>query len=195
MGEVDDTYAVPTVAGVALLSWPSEEPLRRQLAAAHQPRLLLIEAADVSPPPAADELEDWIRVPIDSDELSIRCASLAQRARTVVAPPAARLDTDGVLHVDDRWVALPQLEANVLRLLLDHHGELVRREALTRGTWPDTRPADPRALDGVVKRLRRRTAPLGVKVHTITGHGFLVEVRADPTDGPGSAEPGPVRSE
>jgi DNA-binding winged helix-turn-helix (wHTH) protein len=85
------------------------------------------------------------------------------------------LDADGVLHAQERWVAVPPLEARVLATLLEQPGAVCHRPDLTRAVWPEGVPADERALDGVVKRLRRRVVPLGVRIHTIARQGFLLE--------------------
>jgi DNA-binding response OmpR family regulator len=91
------------------------------------------------------------------------------------------LDEDGVLHVDDRWVAVSPLEARLLAELLERPGTLVRRPDLVRAAWPATPPRDERALDGVLKRLRRRVAPLGVRIHTVSGSGLLLEYAPEST--------------
>jgi DNA-binding response OmpR family regulator len=160
---------------VAILRWPEDDPSRRRMAAARLPRLLLIEPGEV-PPHAVDELEDWIRFPLDSDELALRSRTLEARAGSVT-PRATGLvlDADGLLHRDGRWVALPWLEARLFALLLHHPGAVVRREVLARAAWPERAPADGRAVDGVIKRLRRRVGPLGVTIHTVAGSGFLVD--------------------
>jgi DNA-binding response OmpR family regulator len=168
-GPPDDTTPV------ALVSWPEDESSRRRLAAARQPRLLLI-APGVAPPVLTDELEDWIRFPLDPDELAVRMATLVARAGDVEPRPAGLvLDGDGVLHCEDRWVSLPPTEARVLAELLGRPGHAVHRADLAAVAWPAGLPADERALDGVIKRLRRRVAPLGVRIHTVNKVGFLVD--------------------
>jgi DNA-binding response OmpR family regulator len=123
-----------------------------------------------------DELEDWVRFPLDADELAVRTAVLADRARDVVPRPwNLVLDGDGVLHNGDRWVALAPKEERVCARLLDHAGEVVSRADLTSAAWPTTLPADSRAVDGVLKRLRRRIEPLGVYIHTVGRVGFLLD--------------------
>lgn len=165
----------PDIPTVALLRWPEDAASRSRLAAARLPRLLLI-SADEAPPVSVDELEDWIRFPLDPAELAIRTETLLERAREV-APRAIGLvlDGDGVLHRDDRWVALPPTEARLFAVLLERSGRVVDRAALTDACWPDGAPADERAVDGVVKRLRRRIAPLDVRIHTVAGNGFLLD--------------------
>jgi hypothetical protein len=160
---------------VALLHWPDDEPSRRQLAASRLPRLLLISPG-VAPPHVVDELEDWVRFPLDAEELEVRVATLAKRARDVEPRPwGLVLDADGMLHHEGRWVALAPMEELVLARLLERPGEVVTRIDLTRAAWPEVTPADPRAVDGVVKRLRRRLASLGVRIDTVGRVGFLVD--------------------
>ena len=169
------SHAADLAPAVALLRWPEDASSRRRLAAARLPRLLLVGAGE-EPPLDDDELEDWIRLPLDPDELAVRSDTLVERARHV-APRATGLvlDGDDVLRRDGRWVALPPLEARVFAQLLARPGEVVRRAALTDAGWPTGLPVDERAIDGVVKRLRRRVAPLGVQVHTVPGAGFLLD--------------------
>ncbi|HEY3141924.1 MAG TPA: winged helix-turn-helix domain-containing protein [Acidimicrobiales bacterium] len=164
---------------MTLLCWPDDESARRQLAAARLPRLLLIGRGR-EPPVVDDELEDWVRFPLDADELELRTAVLLDRAREVPARPwGLRLDADGVLHREDRWVAVPPIEERVLARLLDHPGHVVHRDELVYAAWPETLPADGRAVDGVLKRLRRRVAPLGVRIDTVGRVGYLLDYARD----------------
>ena len=167
------------IPDIALVMWPQEEALRLRLAAARRPRLVLVEAG-LPPPPPCDELEDWIRCPPDPVELAIRTATLAERARDVTPRPLSlELDADDILHADGRWAALPAVEARVFAALLEQAGLMVSRQDLTAATWGSDPPADGRALDGVVKRLRRRVMPLGVRIHTVRGLGFLLDYTPD----------------
>lgn len=168
-------HAAHAAPAVAILRWPEDDTSRRRLAAARLPRLLLVEPGEV-PPLAIDELEDWIRFPLDSDELALRSRTLEERAHRVTPRSIGlALDADGLLHRDDRWAALSPLEARLFAQLLQHPGEVVHREVLTDAGWPGGAPADDRAVDGVMKRLRRRVGPLGVTIHTVAGSGFLLD--------------------
>jgi hypothetical protein len=161
--------------GVALVRWPEEEPARRRLAASRLPRLLLVDRG-VTPPVVVDELEDWVRFPLDADEIGARSRVLADRARDVSPRPVGLvLDADGMLHHGSRWVALAPLEGRVLAELLACPGQVVSRAALCGAGWRGAAPADPQAVDGVVRRLRRRLAPLGVGIHTVSGAGYLLD--------------------
>ena len=159
---------------MTLLRWPEEGAARHRLAAERRPRLLLL-APGVTPPDDLDELEDWLRLPMEADELAARCDTLAARAAHV-RPRAVglRLD-DGVLTgADGRGVALPGLESRLFALLLARSEAVVGRPAPLAAGWPDGPPADPRAVDGVLRRLRRRVAHLGVTIHAVPG-GYLLD--------------------
>jgi DNA-binding winged helix-turn-helix (wHTH) protein len=175
--------AIPAIPApdVAMIPWPADEAVRRRLAAEGRPRLLVVDLG-LDPPLPLDHLEDWVRASSAEHEVVTRLAALARRARDVVVPrPPVVVDDDGaLLRRGDRWVALPPLESRVFALLSAGRGTIVGRDELTRVGWPDGPPADPRAVDGVVKRLRRRLRPLGVEIHTATGRGFLLEA---PTSG------------
>jgi hypothetical protein len=176
--DIPDLPPVPDNPEVTLVVWPQEEALRRRLVAARRPRLLLVGPGH-HPPGEVDELEDWMRFPLDAEELANRAASLAERARELPPRPIGlRLDAHGVLHAGDRWVALAPREVGVLAELLGRPAELVPREVLWRAAWPDGAPSDDRAFNGlnsVVKRLRRRIAPLGVTIVTLHGQGYLLD--------------------
>jgi two-component system, OmpR family, response regulator len=157
------------------VDWPREDALRQQLAAARRPRVLLVEP-DQPPPLSGDGLEDWVRLPVDPEELRIRIATVASRAGAERWHAAGYvLDDQGVLRAGTEWAAFPPIEARLLARLLDRAGHVVHRDELARVVWPDGPPVDPRALDGVVKRIWRRAAPLGIRLHTVTGRGFLLE--------------------
>jgi hypothetical protein len=161
--------------GVALVHWPEDESSRRWLAASRLPRLLLVRPG-VAPPTVVDDIEDWVRFPLDAEELARRSEVLAERARDVPSRPATLvLDEHGVLRHRSRWAALAPLEQRLLAVLLASPGRVVRRSVLRTAGWPGGAPADPRAVDGVVRRIRRRIAPLEVTVHSVGGAGYLLD--------------------
>ena len=157
---------------VTLLPWPDEDDRREHLMLSGGPRLLLI--ADGHPPPQlVDCLEDWIRVPVDEDELAQRVATLRARAGAHGGSEPL-LDGDGLLRVGPSWVSLPPVEARLTAALLDRLGAVVSREALARAGWPDGAPGR-NALDVHVLRLRRRLAPVGLVIRTVRSRGYLLE--------------------
>src|ERR1700726_3586868 len=95
------------MADVVLVRWPDESERPETLRAAGPPRLLLVPAG-AAPPVTVDPLEDWVRLPADQAEIRTRLATLSSRATTDRPTPA--VDTDGLLHYRDRWVALSPVE-------------------------------------------------------------------------------------
>ncbi|HEX7133080.1 MAG TPA: winged helix-turn-helix domain-containing protein [Iamia sp.] len=163
------------VLDVPLLRWPAEADRRAHLATAGRPRLLVLDA-EAPPPLVWDDLEDWVRAPADPVEVQSRIATLAERAATV-ATPMPVVDADGIVRWRGEWVAVPPIEARLLALLADRVGEVVRREDLVGAAWPRGLASD-RTLDGRIKHLRRRLAPLGLVIRTVRGVGFLLEEEA-----------------
>ena len=153
------TTFAPSDAPIALLRWPADAD-RRDLAAGHRPRLLLLEP-DADPPMTWDVLEDWVR-PADLSR-SKRIATLMRRL------PSARpdlLDGDGVLR------------AGVMGRPASHRsptchgpaGPTRRRGAWTccRRGWPAGQPAGSSngQTSTAASLLRRRLAEVGLEIHT-----------------------------
>ncbi len=163
---------------VTLLRWPDEADRRDELAADGRPRLLVVPA-DAAPPLVWDDLEDWVRDPADPVEVQTRLLSLEQRAlpeADAVPRPRPSLDADGIVRWEGRWTSVPPIEARILAPLLAHQGAVVHRPRLLDAAWPDG-VASERVLDGRIKHLRGRLAPLGLAIRTVRGIGFLLEPR------------------
>jgi hypothetical protein len=161
-----------TALGVALTRWV--DPSGTLLPARRACPCIYIVPPGSAPPPSWDHLSDWVRSPVESDELLARAESLAARA-TAGGLPGVVLDDDGVVHAAGRSIPLSDLQARMLRSLLDHADDLVDRQALIARTWPDGAPSDPRAIDNRVKLLRRRLHGVPVKIHAIRGRGFVLQ--------------------
>lgn len=162
---------------VPLLRWPEEEPLRRDLAAAGAPRLLLL-AAGQPPPDHWDELEDWIREPVDLAELEVRRQTV--RARALLALRRPWFDDAGLLRVGDEWVGLSPNQMPIARLLVERLNRLVHHEALVDACEAAGISTHATALKAAMGRLERRLAPVGLCLRSIRGRGYLLEVADDP---------------
>jgi DNA-binding response OmpR family regulator len=157
---------------VSLVSWPGEGARRSELAAAGEPRLLLV-ATDAEPPDVSDCCEDWVRVPCSESELAARIRTVRGRAAAHVSAMPS-IDDDGVLRFRGGWTALPPVEARLLRALIERYGAVVSRQVILQAGWTE-RPARRNALDVHMLRLRRRVAPLGLQVRTVRSRGYLLE--------------------
>lgn len=154
------------------MRWPAEQKARERFRHLDQPRLLIVEE-QAAPPVSGDELEDWIRMPVDDIDLRARLDGLKLRldARREVVP---ELDADGVLRLGERWVSLPPVEARLTQAMLDRLGAVVSRDVLSQAGWPGRTPGR-NALDVHVLRLRRRIDALGLKIRTVRSRGYLLE--------------------
>lgn len=158
--------------GVEVVVEPTGAGARRAGSEAH-PTLYVV--AEGSPAPQSwSELEDWVRLPVDAHEIYERADRLITRAADAGAS-WTYVDDDDVLRAGTRLVPLSRIEAHLVRILLDRVGTMVPRDELERALWPQGAPADPRALDNRLTRLRRRLQGLPVEVHTVRGRGFLLE--------------------
>jgi len=156
------------------LRWPAQAAERERLAHEGVPRLLVVDRGH-EPPPCWDTLEDWVRPDADAIERYVRRDRLRRRV-TALAP--ASIDADGLLHRGDRWVALPPGELAALAALLSEPGYMVARADLAAAVGVGAVEADEgsRTLDNVIRRVRKRIAPLGMAVCVVRGAGFLLEM-------------------
>ena len=178
------TASPPSTGVVVPLRWPEEAERRDELAAAGIPRLLLV-SPEATPPLDWAVDEDWITADAPPEDRAHREATLRRRLDLVVGPPPRRrclvvVDEDGLARRDGHWVALSALEVRLVGPLLVATGHCVSRDRLLDAGWPgEARPC--RAVDGAIRRLRVKLRPLGVRIHGITGAGYLLEVGAYPT--------------
>jgi DNA-binding response OmpR family regulator len=92
-----------------------------------------------------------------------------------IGPPAPVVDDDDILRKGRRWVALSPIEARLTRAFLARPGHLLDRNMLGEAGWPDGVP-NRRSVDSRIKTLRPRIAPVGIRIHTIRGRGYLADV-------------------
>jgi hypothetical protein len=154
---------------VAILSWPDEAGRMSELAQQGRPRLLLV-APDALPPDDWDQLTDWIRLPADGRDITVRMAAL-QRQAAVAGQPA--LDEFGVLRRGSRWTALAPVEARIIELLLAKSGSVVSRRELDAALPHGTRG---RGVNVRLAKLREKIAHLGLTIVTVRSQGLLLEV-------------------
>ena len=166
------------VTDVALVRWPDERQRLESLRAHGEPRLVVVE--DGQPPDGDDCLEDWLRAPVDVDELRVRVDTLRSRARRVEQPPT--VDDDGVLRYGGRLTTLPPVQRQLANALLERRGTVVSRETLARTVWPDGQPRHRNVLDVHIVRLRRLLGPVGLDVKTVRRRGYLLLDRTEGVD-------------
>jgi hypothetical protein len=172
---VSDARAASTtptsVDGVRLLRWPVADDLRTELADTGVPCLLLVGPGD-APPEHWEELEDWVRLPLDPAELQQRARTLRRRARAADRP---RFDADGLLRVGDRWLDLPAGPRAVVELLVERFGAVVYGDELATRYLESGGSARESARKTMIVRVRHRLAEVGLELHNVRDSGYLLD--------------------
>jgi DNA-binding winged helix-turn-helix (wHTH) protein len=185
---------------VALVHWPAEADRLERLRARREPRLVVVEQGP--PPTTEDWLEDWLRTPVDEEEVRIRLETLRARARRHSDELVLE---DGVLRIGRHVVVLPPIQARLAAALLERRNAVVSRETLLRRGWPDEKPKERNVLDVHLARLRRLLAEPGLQIHTVHRRGYLLRIeesvrgvgilrRSEPTHGAEEAGRAPEAS-
>jgi DNA-binding response OmpR family regulator len=156
------------------LTYPAEEERRAQLAAERAPRILLL-APGCPPPLLLDELEDWVRSPIDAEELDARLAMLARRAGSTTIHESICLH-DGILRVGDRWTPIPDGQRRIVALLIDRIDTVVSDHEIAQAHGSSEVISNPRTVKSMMWRLSRRLTDVGIALHKVRGRGYLVEL-------------------
>lgn len=161
---------------VALVHWPADEPERTRLAAAGAPRVLLV-AGHAAPPRCVDALEDWVREPFDLDEVEVRAATLARRARDHDQTP--RIDGDGRVWRCGASVVLPPAQVPVARLLVSRLGRVVPAGEICAVYVGAGGSTHPKALKAMIGRIKQRLAGLELRLVNVRERGYLLEPTPD----------------
>lgn len=168
------TTLAPFDSTVRLLRWPVDADERAALAADATPRLLVVPH-DQPAPAVVDDLEDWIREPIDRAELAHRCATLEARAAVAVERPL--VDDSGLVWFRDRWTSVPQLQVALARVLVGRFASVTTTRELGAAYVDGGASPHPEAVKAAVARLRDHLAPIGLVVRTVRGRGFVLDAR------------------
>jgi DNA-binding winged helix-turn-helix (wHTH) protein len=177
---------------VEILRWPAQAGRRGDLHGGGRACLWLLDAGELAPELGPNE--DWVRLPVDERDLQARVQRLAGRAtgRTGLSPHEVAVGDDGLLRFGPGRVAVPPIEATILNRLAETPERVVTRDELVKLIWNDE-PRTRRVLDSRVHTLRERIAHLGLCIHTIRGHGFLLAAGPDPSKEPATRRAAPRR--
>jgi DNA-binding response OmpR family regulator len=125
--------------------------------------------------------DDYLTKPFSTQELVARVRALLRR--TAAIRPVEILSR-GDLVIDsgrrsvtlsNQTVELTALEFDLLHFMASHPGRVYSREALMEFVWGEDRVVDPRSIDSLISRLRRKleSDPAHPRyVQTIWGAGY-----------------------
>jgi two-component system, OmpR family, response regulator len=135
--------------------------------------------------------DDYLAKPYSSRELLARIRAQVRRARGQAGPPRARrkvgrLEIDaGTLQVwlDGRPVALTAYEFGLLRVLVEHPGQVLGREQLLDLARGNAEEVFDRSIDGHISRIRQKLGddPRSPQIlKTVRGAGYLLALTGEP---------------
>jgi len=132
--------------------------------------------------------DDYLVKPFQFAELEARARALRRRtmpgASTLVRHGRLCFDQAGrVAELDGVRLDLSARELRLLELFLQRPGQLVRKEQLVHHVCEWGEEVSSNAIEVYVHRLRKKLVTGGVKISTVRGVGYCLEVPADESDG------------
>lgn len=128
--------------------------------------------------------DDFVAKPFDLSVLTAKVQALLRRTYDF-GPAAPLLEcggavlnlSDASLTVGQARVELTKNEFRILRLLMEHRGEIVSREAIMTCLWASDSFVDDNTLAVNINRLRKKLAGAGLGdfIRTRKGVGYQVE--------------------
>jgi DNA-binding response OmpR family regulator len=170
-------WRMPGASGIEVVRWARRHD---------RPTALLMLTARDAPPDRISGLDagadDYLVKPFDFGELLARIRALQRRPRGVDAPiiTRGRVALDPITReatAGGRPLALTVTEYNILELLMRRSPAVVDRKAIAEHGWRDeTDPIGSNAIDVQVSRLRAKIPDAGVRIVTVRGAGYRLDV-------------------
>lgn len=154
---------------VELVEWSTQADLRKALANAGIPRVLLVQPGAQPPTPLGVD-EGWVHMDATDDEVD-ECARTVLE-RLVTSAPIVSIDERVWCH-RGREFRLTRLQALVFGELVAKRGTTVTHEELTAVGWPGE-PVNLVALDSAIQRIREQLVGTGLSVRTVRCVGYAL---------------------
>jgi two-component system OmpR family response regulator len=128
--------------------------------------------------------DDYLVKPFAQQELEARVRALLRRQRAdrnaqIRIGPLALTPGQPRILLGGEAVDLRASEFALLEALATRVGRVVRRDDLADRMGRGAEPPSDTAIEVCVHRLRRRLSPFGLKVRTLRGFGYLLEIPGD----------------
>jgi two-component system OmpR family response regulator len=127
--------------------------------------------------------DDYLAKPFELRELEARVRALLRRSHGGFGQnvEVGRLVLDTVerqVRLDGMPLLLPSREYGVLEALLLQAGRVVSKDRIAQRLAVRQEEVADNAIEVYVHRLRRRLDPLGIRIRTVRGLGYLLEKEA-----------------
>ncbi|MCA8974434.1 MAG: response regulator transcription factor [Planctomycetes bacterium] len=131
--------------------------------------------------------DDYLTKPFGLSELTARIRAVLRRTQTGAKAGVNSKPVATVMHFDglvvdwrrftvvrnDHEAQLSRYEAEILRMLIDHRGEVVSRQDLLRRVWGYVHLPTTRTVDNHIARLRKKIEDdVENPIHVVTVHGL-----------------------
>ncbi len=176
VGEAPDERVWTAGGSVPLLRWPLQRDVAEELESCGQPFLLFV-AADAEPPVLPYALADWVRSPIDAEELVARRTTVENRYLRSLTGARPHLDETGRLTFRSACVDVAPSQIAAVSLFVEHYGEIVENDRLRRA-FGIAQNAEAEVFKSRLTRLRRRLRRVGLDVRRANQVGFALESTA-----------------
>lgn len=125
--------------------------------------------------------DDYLAKPFELRELEARVRALIRRSyggfNHEIVVGRLVLDTLGQqLKVDDKPIFMPAREYGVLQALILQVGRVVSKDMIVQRLTVGGDELADNAIEVYIHRLRRRLEPFGVRIRTVRGLGYLLEL-------------------
>lgn len=119
--------------------------------------------------------DDYLAKPYSPKELVLRVNNLIKRVYTndinKITYECYNIDLDRRIVSDNIGeVDLTTLEYDLFKYLLDNKGKTLSRDDILNNIWNDNYDVSDRAVDDLVRRLRRKL--IHIKINTVYGYGY-----------------------
>ncbi len=130
--------------------------------------------------------DDYLVKPFSPMELVARVKAIFRRIDLERSSKATNLLSYGNITLnpsmrtataDEKVIDLTPTEFDLLVYMFSNSSRAVSREELLKNVWKFDSEADTRATDDVLKRLRKKLVNTSVKITTLWGFGFKLEVQ------------------
>ena len=127
--------------------------------------------------------DDYISKPFSIREVQARVKALLRRSKSTnelskdeIVYETLRLDLRSKkCYIDNIEKPLTKKEFEILRLLLEHQGQVFSREEILSQIWSDEAYVLDRTIDVNITRLRKKVVPYDSNIVTRLGYGYCFE--------------------
>lgn len=122
--------------------------------------------------------DDYMTKPYSSKELVLRVNNIIKRVYKDSAQPNSLINYDNyiinldkrIVELNNKEIKLTTLEFDLLVLFIKNKGKCFSREEILSGVWGDDYFGNDRAVDDLVRRVRKKLSKL--KIEAVYGYGY-----------------------